>query len=687
MRSNRKISIHPIVLSLAFASTQVAAITTLTTDAPSNKIRLNASQALSITATASGASCTASSPTYVITAAPRHGTVTQGGSFISSGSFTYTNNDSGNGTLAAASETLTISATCGSDVATTNLKFSSAASFCGGADSGMVIFDNTATPHLASIKSNLKFYAGCDKDQSTIESGFGGNSISIEDFHVLQRNIATDPDQLILSIGVQQNKVEDYLINTPDQVDLFSAGKHLFELNPLPSTADWLSGTTASTSNITPDVGVATGAYGSMTLKQFVQHIADGDTLYGVVRVRIGLQKGQRADCGGSCGLNALRQTVADASIYGFCDDTATAGLCAATACAPGKDFDEIAPNSTVCGIALKNDAKIRVKGSLFFDFVDYNPASGASEIIPLAALPFAPKELYFKVSVPIMVNWAHDANLDGAMDNMLKVRGVSNGQAGGVLTPSINFSDIPQESRAAYLYQTGTALTAALFTALSNADKYHLLMPSGYAAGWADAFNKLNIIATTWATLPPSGCVNSQGNACAKFAVPAGASGIMNANNVRSNSFEDIPTYLYSGGLIDMHSHVNISGLVYVPQAMELEAKDNNITDQTIGIQQYFSGSIVIRDGFFIEANSTENSVTVISANPQSYSTARRSTTTSTPPSFNPELGGPGTVPTDAPPGGGGGDARSPCIDCSTGSGSDSATLGPRLWMEVRPQ
>ncbi len=53
-----------------------------------------------------------------------------------------------------------------------------------------------------------------------------------------------------------------------------------------------------------------------------------------------------------------------------------------------------------------------------------------------------------------------------------------------------------------------------------------------------------------------------------------AGLTGTISANDVRNPQFEDIPAYMYTGGLIDMHDQVNISGLVYVPQGMELEAK-----------------------------------------------------------------------------------------------------------------
>ena len=134
------------------------------------------------------------------------------------------------------------------------------------------------------------------------------------------------------------------------------------------------------------------------------------------------------------------------------------------------------------------------------------------------------------------------------------------------------------------------------------------MMLPSGYADGWAEAFDKLNITAADWSTIP---------GMTKQFRIPSDASGVMTANVIRSGNFEDIPTYLYSGGLIDMHDHVNVSGLVYVPQGMELEAKVTGIT------KQYLSGAIIIRDSFYIEAK--DGTVTVISSDPLSYSSVRR--------------------------------------------------------------
>lgn len=84
------------------------------------------------------------------------------------------------------------------------------------------------------------------------------------------------------------------------------------------------------------------------------------------------------------------------------------------------------------------------------------------------------------------------------------------------------------------------------------------------------------------------------------------------------------------------------------------------------------------LRDGFYIEAK--DNTVTVISADPNSYSTARTNTGSSTTSPLSFSSGGPGA---DTGGGGGGGDDK--CIGCVGGSGG-GAGVGNNRWTEVRP-
>ncbi len=457
-------------------------------------------------------------------------------------------------------------------------------------NTGSVIIDNTATSSVVAVGANLGFTCA-GRGSTAIDDGIGGNAINISDFQVLTRDITNPAHQLKLFVGESSETISKYNYGTSNQFNYFADGLHLFDLDRLRQAADWIS------LNVTPDPGVLANTYGTISLQQFLKNIADGVTMYGLVRVLVPLERGQSSST-----TNALGTSVTAGSLYGFCKSTI--GLCS---CAPGKNasFDKIEPDATICGQTMPSNAKIKIKGSLFWDFVDNTD----SRSLALSELPFIPRELYFKVVVPIMVNWAHDINDDGAMDNMALVRDYSSGMTNNsIITPSFNLSDVPAESMDQYFFDSGVTLTQARFDALDNPDKYHLMTPSGYADGWAEAFDKLNITAADWSNIPAMGTKT--------FRVPNGITGIMTANDVRSEGFEDIPTYLYSGGLIDMHDHVNVSGLVYVPQGMELEAKKAGIT------KQYVSGAIIIRDSFFIEAKS--GTITIISSEPNSYSTVR---------------------------------------------------------------
>jgi len=460
----------------------------------------------------------------------------------------------------------------------------------------------TSTVSTIALQGNLSIKAGCGKGSTTIGRGvYGGNAINIVGFHTLLRDSSTTPHALKLVVGLDPSIVSDSNFGTGKQLNYFASGNHLFELNRLRSTADSLSADADGNGipdHISPDPGVPYGSYGTLTMKQFLQNVAAKRTVYGIVRVLVPLEKGN-----GSGSLNALGQRVPSGTLYGFC--SSDAGLCS---CAPGSDFSKIKENTTICGVSLPADTQIRVKGSLLWDFVD----NLTGQPIPLSELPFDPRQLYFKVEVPILVNWANDKDGDGALDNIYAIKAVSWGLSTGIITsPNISYADVPQESKDAYRYRTGRALTQAEFAALNDPTRYHLLMPSGYPDGWAEAFDRLNLTGTQWAALPPDSCRTGLGHACPKFKTPP-VSGVLTADQVRDDRFEDIPSYLYSGGLIYMHDHVNVSGLVYVPQAMELEAKDSSLPTR-----QYISGSVLVRDGFYIEAK--DNTVTVMSSDPTS--------------------------------------------------------------------
>ncbi|MDH5326109.1 MAG: hypothetical protein OEZ68_17505 [Gammaproteobacteria bacterium] len=630
---------------------------------PAGDVAMSLGESITFTATTTGGSC-GGAYSYSMKKQPRHGSMAMGAGFAGTGEFSYTHMQTMHGKLGSAKETITLEVSCGTEKATVTVKVSEATASCASTSKGTVIIDNTATPGVHAIKSNLAFFPGCDKNKTTIETGVGGNSINIPDYQTMSRNSANTPHQLMLQIGAEADNVSNNNFGTASQLNYFAGGKHMFELNRLRSTADWLS---ANVNTLLTPVGT----YGSISFKQFLDNIANDRTMYGIVRVKVGLEKGQCT--GASCVKNALGQTVVASNLYGFCGNTTSAGECA---CAPGLGgghFTTIANNTTLCGVTLPATAKIKVKGTLMWDFVDHITASP----IALDELPFAPKELYFKVEIPIIVNGTHDADDNGTMDNLPVIDAISNKQKAGVLTPSINLADIHQSSKDQFKYETGKDLSTE-FSNLNPASQYHLLMSSGYADSWAEAFDKLQLSAATWATLPPAGCLQSDGSTCPKFGLPPGVLGLLKANDIRSEEFEDIPAYLYTGGLVDMHDHVNISGLVYVPQALELEAKNN-------GTHQFINGGIMVRDGFFIEAGN--KTITVISADPTSYSTARISN------QANSNLlsfvaGGPGadalpSLPTN----------DTYCFGCggryvsSSGAGSSKDSLGTTRWMEIVPQ
>ena len=555
---------------------------------------------------------------------------------------------------------------------------------------GDVIFDATSTPNTVAVGANLVFYAGGTKGQTAIGTGFGGNAISINRFQTLVRDTSVKPNDLLLYIGQNTTVVRDKQINTAGAFNYFASGNHLFELNRLRTTADWISQDSngdAVPDNITPDAGVPFGTYGTLSMQQFIDNIVSGRVMYGPVRVKVPLEL--RGSSTGTA-TNALGNSVNANTLYGFCSNT-SAGLCT---CAPGtRNFSRIKEGGTVCGRTMPSNAKIKVRGSLLWDFVD----NLTGQPVELGSLPFAPRDLYFMVDIPILVDWADDANDDGAMDNMPYIQSLTTGMTGtnpiNVTTSigTLDFTKVPQESKDSYLFATGTPLTATVYAGLNRPTQYHLLMPSGYETGWADAFNKLNITAATWANLPPTSCVTHTGAACTKFGVPPGVTGVMTADDIRSDRFEDIPTYLYSGGLIDMHDHVNISGLIYVPQAMELEALST--TDPT---QQYIYGAVVVRDTFFIGVR--DNTITAFVAGPETYSTALTTMSSSGSLNGGPALagftyggnsgsgGGSSSSPSTSPP-----SAGNVCIGCGSptgagGSGGGSGTPGTARWVEIHP-
>ncbi|MDQ7058015.1 MAG: hypothetical protein Q9N62_06075 [Ghiorsea sp.] len=116
-----------------------------------------------------------------------------------------------------------------------------------------------------------------------------------------------------------------------------------------------------------------------------------------------------------------------------------------------------------------------------------------------------------------------------------------------------------------------------------SAADLYHAFLPSGYIHGW-----KRGIFMTGLANVSPNDATQSiwnvdliQDNSVADPS-PSSAdeSNTFHITGVGANAridqdFADIASEMYAGGLVDMHHAVNISGVVYTPDMLELEQKD----------------------------------------------------------------------------------------------------------------
>ncbi len=197
--------------------------------------------------------------------------------------------------------------------------------------------------------------------------------------------------------------------------------------------------------------------------------------------------------------------------------------------------------------------------------------------------------------------------------------------------------------------------------------------MPSAYAQGWADAFAELNISSTQWSNLG--------------FLVPAQHAAPLSVAEIRNGGFEDLPVYLYSGGTADLGNHINISGLMYIPQSIELEVSGggaNGGTATFTGTRQYIMGGVIVRDGFELE--SKRNSIQLISSDPLSFASARvnpNSVTGSILTTASGSLHGNSSVSLGVGLGGGTSSSSDPCVGCSAPPGS----VGKVRWVEVHPQ
>lgn len=668
-----------------------------------------------------------------------HGTVALTNS--TTGEVTYTRTA---GYVGGDSFTLNVASSCGahpgaSASATATMSSNSVAGVYGAsgtiAANGAIIIDNTPNPGSPGIVTNMATNVG-GKD-------FGvSNSFNIDGIQVMQRDVTFSPHHLVDEAGVTNaasTSYENY--GTSKQTTYFANGQHLFDLDRLRRAANWMrvpGGITlpdaALTTSSPPGLmtaaiptnqiaasasacaaanrnlrtaGMGTpieksvgschpaGTYGVITWREFLENIRDGRTMYGVVRILVPLQI--KTTSGSS--NNALNVTIPNTQIYGFCTGASEWCANAPTSSTDIKGGTVVGGNNAAPAITMPavstTGAQLRVRGTLMFDFVNGTTDAilGApGHPIPLANLPFDPRAIYFKVSVPINVNAANDITGDGILDNIAYINSLTS-----VITCAsfpctttippgtvIDNTKVPQEAIDAYNFQYGTNFTnnadtafVTLWNSLNLPNKYHMLMASGYVDGWYDAFQELNITAQMWQNIG--------------FTVPPGATmaSPLTLANIRSASFEDLPTYLYTGGLVDMHHHMNVSGLIYVPQSAEVEQKFSGIT-------MYMNGGLIVRDGFFLEGRA--GGITLISSDPQSFSSIKvnaasianavltaaystlHSDTSAAPTLTGLGLGGGSTTTTPAvvPA-----DPTELCLGC----GGTEASSRRREWVEIRPR
>lgn len=460
-------------------------------------------------------------------------------------------------------------------------------SFAGSA-APLLIIDNTGSNSIPGITTNLPTSdgVGCQKDTVLKNKTCNSFDIASNRFQVVNR--AAD-DSIEGAVGVTAAKAGSYSNKAKTPLTYFTGDNHAFDLDKLRTAADTLSSPAMVAAISALPSPPALESYGTISWPAFIKHVAVGTPLYGIVRVKVPITQ------------NGGGQTM-------FCPKMDPAKMdpakCAKCGCAPDSTTKLIV-GASECGITLTANAQFNVRGSLFIDFVDCDTGIP----VTLTKLKKNAEVLKIKVEVPINVNPANPIGTLNVVNNIRSITDIScalEGTCNSVISGPIPFTLVPPSSFVAYKASTGTDLNATIFNSLSRADQYHLLLPSGYVDGWAAAFAKLNIGTTTWAQMG--------------FGIGDESLSITK-DMIRSDKFEDIPALLYTGGLVDMHHHVNVSGLVYVPQSIELEQK------MADGIQ-YIAGAIMVRDGFYVEGNTSGNSITYFANDPGTYSQIPLATT-----------------------------------------------------------
>lgn len=489
---------------------------------------------------------------------------------------------------------------------------------------GAIIIDNTPNPGTPGVMTNMQTHVGTGNNLNII------NQFDFDGLQVFQRQPNND---LRDEIGVTNTSSTDYgAFGTNRQTNYFVNGEPVLDLDRLRVGANWLR------DNVSPTAGHPAGTYGTITWMDFVRNVASGTQMYGIVRVLVPLRLKQAHDDHDGDGdddhndesvqMNALLQSVPSTTIYNFCTQSEHGGdghhddegheFIPGCGNAPVKGI-EFDPGDTMNGYSITDQARIRVKGSLFLDFVNVvgdavNPAAGTP--IKPENLPFHPKDLFIETAIPFDVNPAADSDDDGIMDHIDFVDSVSKNISCTAVPctyaypnpQAFSYAHVTQSAKDRFRFQTGVTLDQDTYNIQNTASKYHLLMPTGYEQGWSAAMTELGVTGDQWRSLG--------------FGVPASSTtSVPTVAEIRSSGWEDFPCYISTGGLFSMRHHVNFSGLLYIPQAIEM------VTTYRAAGRQYVMGGILVRDGFYIESihdNTADRGIVLIASDGASFSSIK---------------------------------------------------------------
>ena len=540
-----------------------------------------------------------------------------------------------------------------------------------------IILDNTAAFSKNALFTNMSTKKTPVCNKSDVLSSNSCNSFSLGNNHiqVIQNDLNGN---LTKMIGVNNPDSSSYNnTGTDAQLNYFAPDEHLIKI---PKMRDLAEKITAFKPKL------ESGTFGNITFKEFIKNVSLGRNMYGVVRVEVPLARNENF----SPIIKRDQERDSDDdnddsdsdrknrnSKFRLCGEKPTAEC---LLCGPGNNT-KIAPGSTVCGISLGDNAKINVFGSLMFDWIDCK----TEEPISLTDLGDGGSDISFNIAVPLNINPINQTADNTSMrsiETLANIVGSNQCPTGSScnlpLTGSFPFDLVNPDEMDKYYEKTKVNLTSSEFDSLSAENKFNLIMPSGYANGWALAFEKLNINAATWQ--------NWVSDTPDKLDT-SNVTHILTEADIRKASFQDIPAFMYSGGIVGIHHHANISGLVYIPQAFDLEqnglVKDNKTFIPSL---QYINGAIIVRDGFYFEAQ-YQGGVTIISNNPGSYDQIKLDPSSTQSGKFKRFPADPLVVKTIEDPINDDLQGVGKSIPAEDPPNSDPRTNPGAQWMEIRPQ